>query len=80
MSDSIDDAQAREQLDRELAIQAQTRRIAESHAPRRDGIDGVCIDCGEPIEPERLAVLAGKTSRCAQCAHDDEQRMKGYRR
>lgn len=79
MSDTIDDAQAREQLDRELAIQAQAQRIAESHAPRRADVDALCIDCGDPIEPARLAVLAGKTSRCAQCARDHEHRMRGYR-
>lgn len=80
MSDSIDMAQEREQLDRELALRAQAQRVAESHAPRKDGVDGRCIDCGDAIEPGRLAVLAGKTSRCASCAHDHEQRMRGYRR
>ena len=80
MSDSIDAAQDREQLDRDLALHAQAQRVAESHAPRREGIDALCIDCDEPIEPARLAVLAGKTSRCAQCAKDHEQRMRGYRR
>ena len=80
MSDAIDRAQDREQLDRELALRAQAQRVAESHAPRAAGLDASCIDCGEPIEPERLAVLAGKTSRCASCAHDYEQRTRGYRR
>lgn len=80
MSDSIDAAQEREMLDRELALRAQAQRVTESHAPRRAGIDTQCISCDQPIEPDRLAVLAGKTSRCAQCARDHEQRMRGYRR
>lgn len=79
MTDTIDDAQANEEQDRAIALRLQMLRVAASHAPRRAGIDGLCIDCDEPIEPERLAVLAGKTSRCAQCARDYEQRMRGYR-
>lgn len=80
MSDTIDDAQANEQQDRDQAIRIQSLRVDESYAPRRADIDATCIDCGDPIEPARLAVLTGKTSRCAQCARDFEQRMRGYRR
>ena len=71
MSDSIDRAQAREALDRDLALRAHARR----GAPPVDVRD-TCIDCGEPIEPERLRVL-GATERCADCAklHEARQRM-----
>jgi RNA polymerase-binding transcription factor DksA len=77
MSDSIDDAQEREQLDRDLALRAHELRVAASFEPRRAGIDGMCIDCDEAIEPIRLKVLAGKTARCASCAKTHEQRMRG---
>lgn len=79
MSDAIDQAQEREALDRELALRAVTERIAASQAPRDASVDGLCIDCHEPIEASRLRVLAGKTSRCASCAHDFERRMRGVR-
>lgn len=79
MSDAIDKAQEREALDRELALRAMSERIAASHTPRDVSVDGLCIDCQEPIEASRLRVLAGKTSRCASCAHDFEHRMRGVR-
>jgi RNA polymerase-binding transcription factor DksA len=73
----IDDAQASEQQDRDRALQRVRDRIDESRAPRNAAIDGTCIDCNEPIESERLAVI--KTSRCASCAHDFEHRNRGFR-
>ncbi|MHB1273631.1 MAG: TraR/DksA C4-type zinc finger protein [Rhodanobacter sp.] len=79
MSDAIDRAQESDAQDRERALAAVQQRIADSFAPRHGAIDGICIDCDEPIEPARLQVLHGKTSRCASCATDHEQRMKGYR-
>lgn len=79
MTDVIDQAQRTEETDRELALAAAQRRIAASFSPRDARVDGACIDCGEPIEAERLRVLVGKTSRCASCAHDHEQRMRGFR-
>lgn len=79
MSDDIDRGQEAEQLDRERALQRQLERQAESYRPRDGAVDGICIDCSEPIEPARLQALCGKTSRCASCAHDHEQRARGYR-
>jgi len=79
MTDDVDCAQAAEQSDRDLALKVMFERIAASFQPRRDGIDGICIDCQEPIEPVRLQVLAGKTSRCAACARDFEHRQRSYR-
>lgn len=80
MSDYIDGGQESEQDDRERSIKETLRRIAESNSPRNTSIDGICIDCAEPIEPARLAALARKTSRCASCAQDFEQRNKAFRR
>ena len=80
MSDVIDQAQDRELLDRELALRAHAQRMAASFQPRRDGIDSLCIDCEQPIEEDRLKVLAGKTSRCAHCAHVRERRERDFRR
>jgi RNA polymerase-binding transcription factor DksA len=75
MADTIDQAQAREQMDRDLMLAEHHRRAAAAHA--LDGtpvLDGLCIDCDEPIEPQRIAVLR-VTSRCASCAEDFERRM-----
>lgn len=80
MSDAIDQAQDREQTDRDFALRAHALRVASSFSPRQKGIDTRCIDCEQAIEPERLKVLAGKTSRCAHCAHVYEKKQKGFRR
>ena len=80
MSDVIDQAQDREQLDRELALRAHAQRVAASFQPRHDGISSLCIDCDQAIEEERLKVLAGKTSRCAHCARVRERRERDFRR
>lgn len=72
--DDIDQAQAREQLDRDAALQATLARVAVANAPRDARVDATCIDCDQPIEPQRIAVLR-KTSRCASCAHEFERRF-----
>ena len=77
--DEIDQAQAREQLDRELALAALRERIDASLTPRDPSIDGLCIDCDEPIEPERIAALRGCCSRCVDCATRHEWRMREVR-
>lgn len=33
---------------------------------------GVCIQCGDPIHPDRLAVLPG-VQKCVRCARAEEQ-------
>lgn len=76
MSDDIDRAQECEQADRERALRHAAERIAASFTPRQEGIDAMCIDCDLPIEAARLTVLAGKTSRCASCAHEYERLMQ----
>lgn len=67
MSDEIDRAQAREALDRELALEAQRART-----PRGVATSDTCDDCGERIEPKRRELLP-YTTRCASCAHDRER-------
>lgn len=79
MIDEMDRAQESEQRDRDLALQAMAYRVSASHEPRDAGVDLDCIDCGEAIEPARLAALGHKTSRCADCARLFEQRHRGYR-
>jgi RNA polymerase-binding transcription factor DksA len=49
---------------------AALRELAEIDAVlarRRSGSDGICIDCGRSIPPERLAVRPTAT-RCVDCA------------
>jgi RNA polymerase-binding transcription factor DksA len=75
VTDEIDRAQEREQLDRDLALRAAQQRIAKAHTPRAAAVAATCVDCHEAIEPERLRVLRG-TCRCAECAHVFEARMK----
>lgn len=79
MADDIDRAQEVEERDRELALRAARARIAAALAPRDASSGQCCIDCEQPIEPERLKALHGCTSRCIECATAHEHRMKGYR-
>lgn len=76
MVDDIDRAQAREQLDRDLALAAMRERIDASLVP---SIDGQCIDCDSEIEPARVAALHGRCSRCITCATRHERRLKECR-
>lgn len=79
MTDEVDSAQAREEADRDRALSAARQRIADSMTPRDPAVALLCIDCDQPIEPERLQVLGHATSRCASCAQDFEQRMRRQR-
>lgn len=72
MSDIVDAAQQREEMDRDIALEAQRRRTAEAFAPRDPDAANWCIECDGRIEPERLRVLVS-TARCASCAHDFER-------
>lgn len=80
MTDQIDPVPELEERERQAGVQRVRDRITESFRPRAPGTDALCIGCDEPIDPERLAALDHKTSRCASCAADYEHRMKGYRR
>lgn len=76
MADEVDRAQAREEHDRALALAAHQARAA---AAAQASPDGLCIQCGEDIEPARLDALRGATSRCIECATAHELRMRGQR-
>lgn len=76
MADDMDRAQLLDGFDRDVAMRNVQARIAAAHAPRDPRVDGECIDCGEAIEPARLAALRGTTARCADCAAQAEQRMR----
>lgn len=73
----MDVAQEREQADRERAIAAARARIAASFLPPDADAATVCIECKEPIEPDRLKVL--RTSRCFECARIHEMRARSGR-
>ena len=53
----------RQESERQLqeALEATLRNLPEGES------DGICDDCGGPIEPARLALLPG-TAQCASCA------------
>jgi len=70
VSDVIDAANERAELDLRLALEAHQRRQPVAGAPCTE-----CEDCGASIEPERLKVLP-YTNRCASCAHDYERRAR----
>ena len=75
--DRFDRASDRETQDREDAIAA----VVEAARPATV-VSGMCMDCLEPIEPERLAV-APYAVRCISCQRDDDKRyrmMTGGRR
>lgn len=76
MVDEIDIANERIERDLEAALAAQAARAAAE--PR--SIDGLCHDCGGAIEPARLAALRGCTIRCAACARQHEDALRGVAR
>jgi len=65
--DDIDRAQEREQFDRDNAIRAIRQRLAT--APNNDGR---CIECGDEIEPRRLAAIGPSCRLCYPCALNRE--------
>ncbi|AUN31252.1 TraR/DksA C4-type zinc finger protein [Niveispirillum cyanobacteriorum] len=68
VSDVVDLAQAA-QLDEQAAILARGRRGAEPEGRTE------CGDCGEPIEPARLAVHP-HAQRCLFCQDQIEERLR----
>lgn len=56
---AIDEAQALHATHELQQVQAARRRVA-------DGSYGLCLDCGEPIDPRRLAALPA-AAYCAAC-------------
>lgn len=47
-------------------VLAELRELAAARERLENGVFGVCIDCGEPIDPARLKV-APAAARCAGC-------------
>jgi RNA polymerase-binding transcription factor DksA len=70
MTDVFERASDKENQDREDAIAA----VVEAARPVTIAT-GVCRDCLEPIEPERLAV-APYAVRCISCQQDDDKRYR----
>lgn len=67
-----DDARALEQF---MAARARQRRIDESMRGYDPTLPQYCNDCGEQIDPARLAAYP-RASRCTDCAAAWEARMR----
>lgn len=76
MVDEIDIANERIERDLDAAIAAQLARSDGEPS----SINGLCFDCGGAIEPARLAALRGCTIRCAACARQHEDALRGVAR
>ena len=70
MGDEVDQAQHAERL---FLVAALANVGGRSNLPGR--VATTCIDCGEEIDPRRLAAMDGPL-RCTGCQHgyDEEQR------
>jgi RNA polymerase-binding transcription factor DksA len=68
--DAADQAFARIQFDIDYqridGVVAELRELAAARERLENGVFGVCVDCGEPIDPARLNV-APAAARCAIC-------------
>lgn len=80
MPDVIDEAQEREQRDRDTALAeaATRRRIEESMRPFDISTPRWCVDCHVQIEPQRLAAMP-VAMRCTCCATRREQELRAGR-
>lgn len=56
---------------REMA-ERQLQDIAEARDRQREGTYGICVNCGRPIDPERLRVRP-EARTCIDCARAQEQ-------
>lgn len=71
--DEADYAKELEMADRERALAAQQSKSREYEVPReRNGVR-VCLDCGDPIDPKRLAARP-EAVRCVWCKYIKERR------
>lgn len=68
--DVFDRASEKEERDRTEAIAA----VLEAARPTSLAT-GMCVDCGDPIEPERLAALP-YAQRCIGCQRQQEHRKQ----
>ncbi|WP_240647791.1 TraR/DksA C4-type zinc finger protein [Shewanella algae] len=70
MMDVFDHASDKENQDRENAI----ANVVNATRSASMGT-GICLDCLEPVEPERLSV-APYAVRCISCQQDQEKRYQ----
>lgn len=73
-ADPVDAATALSEREREAAV-ADYRRL---RAARSLNESGRCADCGDAIDPRRLA-LDAMVERCVSCQSEHEQRARSYR-
>ncbi len=73
-----DPAITRQELDRALLEQLKERAAGIEHAllTVAEGEYGVCEECGQPIHPDRLAVLPDART-CIRCAKARESERAG---
>lgn len=70
-TDPIDQANYLAEMHNQLSLERQRSKAA----PEQDGSEPDCIDCGEPIGPERLAL--GRC-RCFECQSRLEKQQRRY--
>lgn len=76
MADIIDMAQAREERERDNALRARELRARALSAEATLMLErGVCPDCGDAIEAERLRIIPDAV-RCADCQGAWEQQQE----
>lgn len=75
MADDADRADDRIEGERQAGVARVLAAREESMRMTPGALDGVCIECDGPIEPERIAALR-RTCRCSACAHDYELRTR----
>lgn len=75
MVDELDRAKVLEMREREASLRRTLAAGRETEAPRV--IDGVrhCLDCGEPIDKERLAARP-ESVRCIDCKERKEKKER----
>lgn len=71
--DLVDRAQAREELDRQLALRAHNARLSQAAG------SGICLDCREPIDARRLQANPAAV-RCTDCQSGQDKRDARYAR
>jgi RNA polymerase-binding transcription factor DksA len=75
MADVMDDAQEYNELYQKVAFENQRAKNKPEFDERFNGKD--CVECGEPVEPARLALYK---VRCFACQSEKEQRERMYAR
>lgn len=73
MADTIDDAQAVNELHQEISRRNRDALRAEADKPPAEFNGEDCVECEEPVEPARLA---HKYYRCACCQQQFEKDRK----